>query len=946
MWRFSNPALPTEAIAPSTAPLARIDQPDYYSMAPLARVALRSAQQLPGIEKSATPTTATLILPAPVDGVYTVSTAATSLNNVVAIAFNSTSYTPATDLASPQSGEFTFDPYQQAIAIYPREGDQLEEGLSVQAIGTSKQAREEGIGSTRILPPFPEIFYKIPLTGELSWSRGLEQHPSGSLELDATNANIAAIRAAFKPGTELSFYGIGFRVNSLDRVRAPINEYPAGQWKVSIALGGRHENYAAKPVSIRGEVVPAGSAIAYSDPACVGESSGSTTTPPKKSVSFAELATRAGTAYTGPELTIKIAPDTPRDATTTLDEQLTPRLRVNNCFAFYSDPNAIAARNFYQTKLWTFGEYLGEFSDSEQAIATPAPVYDGADLNLPQPDPTRSLPSTVQSPPQPTLQPEPNLVGYAAQYPCVRLEGKFAEPKTTTGEDTQGRSQVTSPQQSKLLTLTSGHTNPEQPPLGSKRIKNVSLNHDQSGPKKIKKVTTSENGSPLYEETFTYGFAYLARDIANSEDELDGSPAAFWQLVRYEKTSHIYDSTTLYLLGTDTIGWQLGRFKTESGENPETIGLDSGDPTDAQTLDLYRFRPIPIQSKTRYLLKPYREFYKDVADRESTAPVEKRCDRSGSSSVVIKNGSGNEADPEPMFISAEATETICYARTSNPESTTDDPLPDYETGEESYTYKFTKILPSKNTITNGLQSLRSRRSLEDLPDRYVTFSPSDFGQDPGFASVTQEFTFDESEGRPPQATRKNRPQDDGEDGTTDPNAEESSQLSKYILTTPGYDPKTSPEMGNVSYEHAETLEQATAAAKLDLKIRDCKESFQERKVVPFNPWIAEGDRWRDITAGYLCDRRILGVGNKLVFEGLLEDGTLMITSPGSDLTLGLERAIENDVTVHKLPVPDSAATPRGSSNIFDSSDSFNLGELLPRTIPNRRNPFGEETEDE
>lgn len=932
MWKFSNPSLPTEAIAPSPAPLARIAQDDYYSVAPLARINLNAPQQLPGIEKAAIPTTAVLVLPEPVDGVYVVDASTTNLNGVAAIEFNGSGYTPASDLLNPRPGEFVFDPYQEAIAIYPKESDRLEEGLSVQAVGTA-----EGISSDRLQPPFPEIFYKVPLTGELTWSRGLEQHPSGNLTLDATDRNIDAIREAFRNGTELSFYGIGFRVGGYSEERAPIDEYPAGEWKVSISLGGMWENYTDKSVNLREQTPQVGSAIAYSDPACgPGESSNSSTTTTSNQITFAQLAARAGAAYDGPELKIKIAGDTPKDATTTLDQELQPRLRINNAFAFYSGTQAIAARNFYNTRLWNFGEYLGGFSRTYQAIADPQ-QYSGQDLNLPQPDPTLPLPDTVQLPPTKILQPEPtNFVGYAAKYPCVRLEGKFTQPATQTGEDTQGSGSKVIYPAGKLLTLRSGHGYPELPPKGSKRIKTTSLNHDQSGPKKVSKLSTSENGSPLYEETFTYGFAYLGRDIANSDDELDGIPGAWWQLVRYEKTSYVYDEKTLYLLGTDTIGWQLARFKTESAETPETVGMDSGDPM----LPLYEFRRVPINSKTRYILKQYREFYKDVADRASSSPTEKKCDRAGSSTVVATTSS--TTDPEPMFIAAEASETICYARTPNPDSTPDAPLPDYETGEESYTYKFVKILPSKNTVSDFGVSLSQSRAGRNLGDRYVQFTPQDFGQDPNFASVSQEFTFEEFEGRPAQATRKNKPtEDDGAD--TGDREDPDSGLYKYVLTTPGYDPKVNPEQGNISYEYAETLEQAQNAAKLDLKLRDCKESFQEKKTVPFNPWMAEGDRYRDITSGYLCDRRILGVGCKVAFNGRLIDGSLDITAGETDLTLGIERAIENQVTVHKLPVPDPQSNQ--NSGVVYNSD-FTLGDLLPNTLPNRRNPLGEKTEDE
>jgi hypothetical protein len=919
MWKFTNSALPVEAIAPSPAPLARIAQDDYYSVAPLARINLNAPQQLPGIEKAAIPTTAVLTLPAPVDGAYVVDASVTNLNGVAAVEFNGSGYTPASDLLNPQPGEFIFDPYQNSIAIYPKESDRLEEGLSVQVVGTA-----EGVSSDRLQPPFPEIFYKVPLTGELTWSRGLEQHPSGNLTLDATDRNIDAIREAFKNGTELSFYGIGFRVGGYSEERAPIDEYPAGEWKVSISLGGMWENYTDKSVNLREQTPQVGSAIAYSDPACgPGESGNSSTTTTSNQITFAQLAARAGAAYDGPELKIKIAGDTPKDATTTLDQELQPRLRINNAFAFYSGTQAIAARNFYNTRLWNFGEYLGGFSRTYQAIADPQ-QYSGQDLNLPQPDPTLPLPDTVQLPPVKTLQPEPtNLVGYAAKYPCVRLEGKFAEPKSVTGEDTQGN-KINQPG-GKLLILKSGHSNPEQPPAGSKRIKNCSLNFDQSGP-------------PLYEETFTYGFAYLGRDIANDDDELDGIPATWWKLVRYEKTVYLYDEKTRYLLGTNTTGWTLARFKTESGETPETIDID---PEEGDRLALYQFRPIPILSRTRYLLKPYRDYYKDVQDKESSASTEKKCDRAGSSTVRIVDDINGDSDPEPCFIFAEATETIAYARTPNPDSDPEAPLPDLETGEESYSYKFVKILPSKNTIsTEGIGLRRSRN--EDQPDKYIQFTPQDFGQDPGFASVSQEFTFEEFEGRPAAATRKNKAPD--EDSETTGNREDDGKLYKYVLTTPGYDPATSPEQGNISYEYAETLEQAQDAAKLDLKLRDCKESFQEKKTVPFNPWMAEGDRYRDITSGYLCDRRILGVGCKVAFNGRLVNGSLDITAGETDLTLGIDRAIEKDVTVHKLPIPDPSRPPV-DFNVIDNT-GFSLGELLPKTTPNRRNPFGEQTDDE
>ncbi|MEM9904321.1 MAG: hypothetical protein AAF921_04770 [Cyanobacteria bacterium P01_D01_bin.44] len=123
------------------------------------------------------------------------------------VSSNSVSWSPATDVANPQPGEFIHNPYTQQVTIYTGDAHPFVADQVAQVIGTKRAT----VSSDAVLTELHKLFQQLPIK-ECEWSLALEEHPSGSLTIEATGGNVEAIKSALAPGTELTLYGIGFRV--------------------------------------------------------------------------------------------------------------------------------------------------------------------------------------------------------------------------------------------------------------------------------------------------------------------------------------------------------------------------------------------------------------------------------------------------------------------------------------------------------------------------------------------------------------------------------------------------------------------------------------------------------------------------------------------------------------------------------------------------------------
>lgn len=363
----------------------------------------------------------------------------------------------------------------------------------------------------------------------------------------------------------------------------------------------------------------------------------------------------------------------------------------------------------------------------------------------------------------------------------------------------------------KIITTREGDVNASQPPVGTATEEcetwDLSLNFDQGGQTKTIRESTTYNGSPYRERSWTYGFMYLAADMAGIDK--DGYPTAkkgyapFWGLIRQERTIHNYDNATGYYLGYTTTSKQTRRFKQEDTQNPESISMAmelltinkqleegvfyNGDgttrPLTTDDIELFNrdirymekvkesitFKEFASRTVNKLQIVDYGQFYDDAVVN-NLIPY-KVCLPNGESKTLYM------VDPSvivPAFVIAELTETSAFASMENPEnilrkyewdkdmeaahpqpaySDSDKqfiPLPKLTTGEDTSYFRELKIYAKGKKLKTDDFFDSTVLGL----DRYVEYTSDYSGQDGGFIASATRKSFKEYVGRPGEATRR------------------------------------------------------------------------------------------------------------------------------------------------------------------------------------------------
>jgi len=195
----------------------------------------------------------------------------------------------------------------------------------------------------------------------------------------------------------------------------------------------------------------------------------------------------------------------------------------------------------------------------------------------------------------------------------------------------------------------------DKPPNGAEKIKDLTLNFDVSGEKKIRKKLHYVGDRLVREEEFIYGYAYTALDILRQRNpqKYEGNPSELWKLIEYRDTNYIfkeqpisvhadfYDPDTnqpllriihpdyqfiastsgglyvgrnnKYLVEKRTTGWRLGRFAIETlgdgGEYDRASITLSARPNALYAKELVTFIKIPLYETTKYNLLGERTAY-------------------------------------------------------------------------------------------------------------------------------------------------------------------------------------------------------------------------------------------------------------------------------------------------------------------------------------------------
>lgn len=938
MWTLSHPDLPATAQRVGHAVIGLLDAPgadvSFAEIDPLA--GLTSPVQI----SSVIPTTLALGGVDTSTGTTSLDLAGLGLQEMEAIALYGLLLSPVDSPEELTPGTFYWDADTETATVsVPEQG--RSPSTPVTLFASKRPSDQEGIPTDYISDAGIAALRGLPITGTIDWTLSLEQHPSGSMQLLTNDSGIDAVSSRLRVGTEITIFGIGFSVSSFD---ADLQE--DGIYEISVSLTGKwaREKYnRASKLRRQGQTTGEASEAGEVDPDCglnpdqipssanlarhvsaqelgsqigvvlqmggatasVGARGGSSLG--KNLSSALGLARGTGSARPSreevPPWHMEIPPDAPANAVATWSEVIEAWKLICQSYLDYTSPGAVRVRNVSASPTYRYVVPKMSFS------------YKG--------DTQRS----------------PGVIGYATQYINMQLTGRFSEP-----EETPGKSELRNlkprwlRQESKKISIRSGDSHPESPPAYTNSCKTLSLNWDASGPTKTDRLTTSEDGSPVEEEEWIWGFAYTGDSMTLNEatGELYASPGASWRVVTYKKKTYLYDPRYGYALGYDSVGWRLGRFAQESDGNPETRYIA------ANQKARYLFQRLPLIERCRYLLKLYNNYYNDTQEEPAWVDY-KSCNRDGTSTIKAMP---NRNWAPAYFVSEERTYTNSFATMPNPANegveNTDTLKPPLVTGEESDVHVTRQILPSKGTrYRYGESTLGFDLPVDGTPtddDRYLEWRKEDSSQGPEFKDKAVRESFTETYGRPSPASRKaikyELKEPESEDGDED--QKKPKFRDEYYISTPGWS-FSDPSNGSLSYGAAETLDQARTAARTALLMADISQSAQFDFVVPFSAHLRPMDKVRVRCRQRRFATRLTSIKNGINIEGMV-GGRLILTAKDTEVSAGIDRVIPTGLTKRRVPIPDETSKdPLKSLYSQTNVVSIELGTLIDEKLKTRRN---------
>lgn len=530
------------------------------------------------------------------------------------------------------------------------------------------------------LPKFPlEI-----IEGQLSISCSFENHPTGNLTIKGIpDREVGEYRREFcQIGREFNIYGYIMAIQSYaetkDTIEGPGISEPISVYDIGINLVGKWQDAVNCPIFIRTRSAINNVSIA-------------------STISLVGLARRGMIDYIGYNEEIEVPNTSGNGYTLTFDQSLRQNLRVNRKIIDYTG-NAVRTRDWRSGNTWNFtrNEILGSVESSKQKpVFYSRTLLQGKDGIL-----ARSAADVAREKRKALFNDDPLVL---------------KPPVTRTLEE--GDVQVQGiPQDTRADVM----------PDDIKILESLDLNFDLSGPRKTLRSTTTVNNKVMKEVVKVYGFAYLARQVANplAEDPnapedtpalLVQTPQTYWTQIEEQTTSYIYKplkgdmeieaedqitkqkfkvryldetgkpiSTSFrkrYLTEVVTQGWKLGRFQTETlgGDTDsriieEELADDTLPDIDRAYYNLQKesieFQRFPLKSVRSYLLVDPQEYYDKIED----IPFEtQKVTRGDLGLTTNKNRELVIATPSkdyvyPMMVMAETSQTHSFATMPNPEN--------------------------------------------------------------------------------------------------------------------------------------------------------------------------------------------------------------------------------------------------------------------------------------
>jgi hypothetical protein len=802
-----------------------------------------------------------------------------------------------------RSGQFTTLDNNLLIQLYRKKNTDKTTTLNLQI-----PINNNGLNVKDDSIPLLEFCKDWNFYGDITIGLNYKSHPTASLQLIVDRSDIFRVRQYFKnPDNKITLYNIPYRVSSY--VENPKQNTVHDEYEISIEL----EGYYSYPLSVSNPVQVGGLTGG-------GSSGGGVSIPTvteidnRNNILFVtgsdydknfiiigirSLGSRVGVNITGTSLYARFPKEVGLGSGYVLEDIINSRCRDFGQYPLYSDVNGIQIRDWntgYNTHRLKSEDILF-FTLNDRVIKIGIPPTELTwDTDIDEEKDTR----------------EKNRDN---SFPIV----VYDPPKSTT-------------------VITPFNPNDARlPPANIKVLETTSLNFDSSGERSTVETTFYEGDSIVRKIVETYGFAFLSKNIEDSFKRLKGDPTQWWQIISRTETIYNYDPTTGYLLGTDTTGWRLGRYKIESDAR-ETAKLQESD----FEFQLYQFQRIPIVARERYVLKQLSDYYQDENDGLDAYIVWDSFDRVGN---PIKRYKPNPLYVPKMFVYQQESYYNSFNNLPNPinvnKGNGDAKIPDYTTGEIKRTLLTTNILQSKNTTRSDVDGLQSGYGVDNRSDedRYVTYTQNFTAQDAGYINNLQIETSDVSGGRPTQHVYKKRPFriDNSGNPKLDGEAINSDKKDKGVIKTIIYTSPYSPNhiASSTSYS-VRTLRQAIFSANTELRENKTFNQSSISLTTFFNQNYKEGDLLLFSYMGNDYRTRIRSISHNI---SIIDNTTYR---GNTTLTLGIESLDSYNVYTKYVKQLNTDPVNNNSTNTIDLflpvNRGFTLGDVKDvRDIMNLKN---------
>jgi len=682
-------------------------------------------------------------------------------------------------------------------------------GSSIRVLGSKKILR------TNYVPePYPEFLNLIPiLAGDISWSESFESEPSGAIKFKTGWENRYLVVQLLNVGVAIELFGIGFRVSDLRMIEIPRSKNVSPIIVVSVSLSGAH-NWASEDVPL---------VLTNFSNTETGERCDPTANKAKdvrlrsKTLSLAEIATRAGGSYSGIAGKINVPNDAGPETTTNFITELDARLRQNGSFKVLSEPGRIRTKQWGSTPTWKIPEgdllkevtraFSGELRRPSNFSAKPFHF-----LPLGEQIPNSIAPFGVM----PIVQEDLSKYLHSEHYfPKAEITGLFLDDSKLesklAGETSKISRFYVNPDEKNQLAnsgsdgstwrrrtrkeeTTESDPNASSPPSGLGVVKTTSINFYESGSNYVKvneKITTID-GMPLKKQTLKYGFFGIRGiDLYNSvTKKVTGvNPLGFWGLIE-NITEVIEYNDEGWRLRSVTTGWRMGVHQIEGVSDVSNSDSDPSQdfatlkfqPTSGDTatdiafkqasLICYLPKQIRVYEIEENILAPYNAHYGDVELPDFE--LEEVCSPTGEKTYKRIDNIGDGKWIDPRFVKAQQRYSAAFAETEDPrnikirnDNATAAPAdikPEYPplfAGSEELNFSENKITSVKTPKWYGTVNLPPGETMADFnrsratsgEDRFLSITKKAVAGGINFNSQLSEQTTSTNNGRPGAATQ-------------------------------------------------------------------------------------------------------------------------------------------------------------------------------------------------